>query len=73
MTNDNDYYTLSDVSELLQVPAYRVTYLLATRQVPEPGRIGGRRLFTLADIQGIAEKLEIESMRQLSARERGLP
>jgi DNA-binding transcriptional MerR regulator len=69
----NDYYTLADVSELLQVPAYRITYLLATRQVPEPGRIGNRRLFTLSDIQRIAEKLEVELMGELSARERGRP
>jgi DNA-binding transcriptional MerR regulator len=67
----NDYFTLADVSELLETPAYRITYLLATRQVPEPSRIGNRRLFTLADIQRIAERLEIALRGELSAKERG--
>jgi DNA-binding transcriptional MerR regulator len=52
-----DYYLISDVSRLLDVPPHRIVYPLLTRKVPEPQRIGGRRIFSWADIQLIAEQL----------------
>jgi len=63
-----EYYLLNEVSEVLDVPAYRIVYLLSTRQVPEPRlRIGNRRLFTLPEIEAIGEKLKIDLAPQLAA------
>lgn len=52
-----DYYLISEVSRLLNVPPHRIIYPLITRQLPEPERIGGRRVFTWDEIVQIAEKL----------------
>jgi DNA-binding transcriptional MerR regulator len=55
-----DYLTLGDVSRLLMVPPHRILYLISTRKVPEPMRVGGRRIWTMEQVAEISEKLTIE-------------
>jgi DNA-binding transcriptional MerR regulator len=54
---DPKCYLLNEVARILDVPPHRVVYPLITRQIPEPQRIGGRRVFSWEDIERIAEKL----------------
>ena len=59
MDNTN-YFLLGDVARILRCQPYQIVYLLTTRQVPEPTlRIGNRRVFTIADVQRIDEKLQL--------------
>lgn len=51
------YYLLNEVARILDVPPHRVTYPLITHKLPEPQRIGGRRVFSWADIERLAEAL----------------
>jgi hypothetical protein len=64
-------YSLRDASEVLKVRPYQIVYLLTTKQVPEPARLGGRRIFTFGDLSAIADKLELplESDRERKANE----
>lgn len=55
----NDYYLLTDAARILNTMPHRITYILLTRKVPEPMRIGGRRIFTVADLTRIAEVLKL--------------
>jgi DNA-binding transcriptional MerR regulator len=60
MENTN-YFLLGDVARILRCQPYQIVYLLTTRQVPEPAlRMGNRRVFTLADVQQIGEKLQLQ-------------
>jgi hypothetical protein len=60
MDNTN-FFLLGDVARVLRCQPYQIVYLLSTRQVPEPAlRIGSRRVFTVADVQRIAEKLQVQ-------------
>ena len=70
---DRDFYLLGDVARILQVRPHQIVYLLSTRQVPEPAmRLGNRRVFTVADITAIAERLKIQPEQELMAKaERG--
>jgi DNA-binding transcriptional MerR regulator len=58
MKNQTDYYLLGDVARSLGCQPYKIVYLLTTGQVPEPRRIGNRRLFKREDIDRIAGLLE---------------
>jgi hypothetical protein len=60
MTNENDYFLLGDVARLLKCMPHRIVYLLTTGQVPEPRRLGNRRLFKKDDVRRIAVKLGIK-------------
>ncbi len=54
------FYSLGDVAELLRVAPYKIHYLLATGQVPEPRlRVGSRRVWTAEEIVPISEKLKL--------------
>jgi hypothetical protein len=53
----NHYYLLGDVARTLGCQPYRIVYLLTTGQVPEPRRLGNRRLFKEDDVQRIAARL----------------
>ena len=64
----SDYYLLSDAATILHCKPYQITYLLATRQLPEPLRIGGRRVFTISDLTRIAELLQLDTIRELRIR-----
>jgi len=49
-------YSLKDVTALLRRRAHVVEYALANGLVPEPQlRVGGRRIFTLADVRRLAK------------------
>lgn len=56
----HELFTLGELAELLKVPAYRILYLLTSRQVAEPRRIAGRRVFTAEEAAIISEKLKIQ-------------
>ncbi len=49
------YYTLSQAADVLKIKPHVIAYLLTTKKVPEPMRVGHRRLFTEADIAAIKE------------------
>ena len=53
-------FTLKDVTTLLKVKPHKVTYLLTTKKIEEPIHIGNRRMFTKADIIGLAKELNVE-------------
>ncbi len=55
-----DYYLLGDVARLLGCMPHQIVYLLATRKVPEPARLGNRRLFRQEDVRRIASRLGID-------------
>ena len=68
---DKQYYSLGDVAQLLRTTPYKVHYLLTTGQVPEPRlRIGSRRIWTMAEILPISERLGFEKIAELEAKER---
>jgi DNA-binding transcriptional MerR regulator len=54
-------YSLGDVAETLSVPRHRIVYVLESGRVPEPQRLGGRRVFTEADVSAIARALDLEA------------
>jgi DNA-binding transcriptional MerR regulator len=47
------YFTLADVVRTLRTQPHIVTYMLRTGRIPEPMRVGGRRLFTMEDVSRI--------------------
>lgn len=57
---ENKYLTLGDVGRLLNSPIHKILYLISSRQIPEPQRIAGRRVWTLPELAIISEKLKIE-------------
>lgn len=54
-----EYFTLGRAAEILAVKPYVLTYLLATKKVAEPARVGGRRMFTTSDLARISEYLKV--------------
>jgi DNA-binding transcriptional MerR regulator len=52
-------YLLGEAAQVLGCKPYQITYALATHKVPEPKRVGGRRLFSVADLKALAKKLGI--------------
>lgn len=66
--SDPECYLLNEVARMLNVPPHKVVYPLITRQLPEPKRIGGRRVFSWEDIERLAEKIG----RPLPSREGGV-
>ncbi len=64
--NDTEYFLLGQVANILRCQPYQIVYLLTTRQVPEPRlRIGNKRIFTIADMQRLAEKLQVQMAQEL--------
>ena len=55
---DKGQYLLGEAAGVLHCQPYQITYLLATRKIPEPMRIGGRRIFRAADMKRIAKMLK---------------
>lgn len=66
---DSEFYLLSDVARILRCRPSKIVYLLTTRQVPEPFRIGNRRLFTILDIHRLSEKLQVQLAQELIDKE----
>ena len=57
---DKRQYLLGEAAGMLDCKPYQITYLLATRKIPEPMRIGGRRIFTVTDLNRIAKMLSVD-------------
>jgi hypothetical protein len=55
-----DFQLLGDVARRLGCQPYQIVYLLTTGQVPEPARLGNRRLFGKQDVERIAERLGVD-------------
>jgi hypothetical protein len=67
-----DLFSLGDVARLLRTQPHRIQYLLTTGQVPEPRiRIGSRRIWTMAEILPISDKIGFEKISALRASEGG--
>jgi hypothetical protein len=58
-------YSLGEVGHRLAVPTYRILYLLNSRQIDEPQRVAGRRVWTLAQIEGIAERMKGRAAKEV--------
>jgi hypothetical protein len=52
--------SLKDVANRLGTQPYRIVYLLSTGKVPEPDRVGGKRVFCAEDLNRIAKQLGID-------------
>ena len=49
-----EYFTLKDVSKILDVPYYRIEYLIRSGKIPEiPKSSSGNRVFKISDIESI--------------------
>ena len=62
---DTEYFLLNDLAKLLNVQAYQIVYLLTTRQVEEPRRIGNRRVFTIWDAHRIGSGTTCKMAKEL--------
>ena len=62
---ETQFYSLRDAAEVLTVQPYRIVYLLTTGQATEPMRIGGKRIFSIADLNQLAEKLNIKNIQDV--------
>ena len=68
---DNQFFSLSQVADMLAVKPHRILYLLGSRSVPEPQmRVAGKRLWTLPEIALVSEKLKLQTAADW-LRERG--
>lgn len=66
---NNELYSLRDVARILRCQPYQIVYLITTGQVPEPRlRIGGKRIFTFADMARIADKMSLELGQELARK-----
>jgi hypothetical protein len=68
---DTKYFLLNEAARVLDCQPHRIVYLLVTRKVSEPARIGGRRLFSYADLAVLAEFIRPELVAELRAKEGG--
>jgi hypothetical protein len=62
MTSAKDYYSVGDLGDMLRIQSWRIARLFELGVLPEPPRVGGRRLIPDAMIPNIVTAL----------RERGL-
>ena len=63
--------SLKDVATRLNTQHYRIVYLLTTGKVPEPNRVGGKRVFDTDDLNRIAKALGVESISEPLAAQGG--
>lgn len=62
---NQELYALSDMAKLLAVKPYRILYLLSVDPSLEPKlRLAGKRLWTLAEISPISERLKLQTALQ---------
>ena len=50
-----ELFSTGEVSKLLAIKPYQLTYVLNLGIVPEPKRLSGRRLFTKTDIERLRQ------------------
>jgi DNA-binding transcriptional MerR regulator len=53
------FYSIAEVSRLLGVAEHRVNYAHRARKVPSPAIFAGRRLYTKADIDRLAQHFDL--------------
>lgn len=59
---ENEYFSLSQVADQLQVKHHRIQYLLTTRAVAEPAlRVAGKRLWSRPEIAALSEVLTMQA------------
>jgi len=63
-------YLIGDLAKRLGVRPYRIAYLYTTRRLPEPLRIGNRRLFREADARLVAKALGLSWNPDQSGKEK---
>jgi len=56
---EQELYSLGDAAEILRVQAHVINYMCVTGKIPEPRRVGGRRLFTIEELSRIGELLKL--------------
>jgi hypothetical protein len=65
-------FSMKDVARLLRVQPYQIAYLLNTNRVPEPQmRLGNRRVFSAADIERLAERLNVRVPAEVGEGQHG--
>jgi len=57
--NQNKLYSISDVARVLGVQEYRIQYVHRTGKVRSPAIFAGRRAYTKADIQRLAQHFKV--------------
>jgi DNA-binding transcriptional MerR regulator len=62
--------TRTEVARRLGVKDYQLAYLYANQLLPEPGRVGGRRVYGPADLETVRQYVEAHGVR---GRGRGKP
>lgn len=64
-------WSLKDIATRLNTQHYRIVYLLTTGKVPEPNRVGGKRVFGIDDLNRIAKALGVECIAEPLAAQGG--
>ena len=62
--------TRNQVARLLGVKDHQLAYLYANQLLPEPGRVGDRRVYWPADVETVRQYIEAHGVR---GRGRGKP
>lgn len=65
---DTNYFTLGEAARVLGIKNYQLAYLVSTGQIPEPMRIAGRRVFTVADLARVSELLKLQLAREVALK-----
>lgn len=59
-------YTISDAARLLGgIQEYKIQYCHRTNKVPSPQVIAGRRLYSWADLQRLAQHFKVELSKEV--------
>ncbi len=67
-----ELYSLADVAKLLNAKPFTLHYMLSTGSIAEPKlRVAGRRVWTLAEINPIREKLKRSKEAEQRRKEGG--
>lgn len=70
MTTNGDFLLLGDVSRLLNIKPYRITYALTSGLVGEPQlRIKGQRVFQTQDLDRLAQHFGVRLEEKDDARD----
>ena len=60
---DNAALTTGDAARSLRIPRHRLAYAFEAGHIPEPPRIGGRRMIPVEMMPSIARALGLEDKR----------
>ena len=66
--NQDKHYSISDVARMLGIQEYRVQYAHRTGKVPSPEIFAGRRAYTKADIQRLAQHFKVTLPKEEGGR-----